>query len=717
MEETTRPDTLEVAAEQIPAAPAAPPRAPEGEVFQGVQAAVAAVLVGVAALLVHFSAVHVPFYGPGDDLLCDTPKAHALLTAPEAFSLLPDAPLTVLGLAAAWQAGGGSAGTVRALGLFAHVLAALGVFLLARRGRRPGSGEGITLGTALLFALSPAAARALSTAPGLAPVLGAALAVWALVCLDRVFSGKSGFAAALAVVLGAAACAADALAALFLVVALIASLPALRNRAGQLGFGALLAVLCVATGSAARLAVGTPLPEALGHAAGIAGADPALAAYYAWAVAALALAAVVHRLPLGSPRLVLAGAAGVGAVILGVFSFLDLAARQNADAALLAATEAAPDSPGAWASLARYCERQTASASLADDARAEWRGRAREAWVRAAEVAPDTAEYRWKALHAGVPEIPPDPAEIAALLLRSPHADWAADAAALAASLRPADAADTPGAARAALDGMAYAVRRSPNRADLQGALGLQLFMAGNMRDAAPLLAAATAALPDAPFAFAAEPAQKAAERVAALEKTSREKLTANPGDPAGHLARVEYELASGRLTQALHLAASTHRRFPENADATRLLGMVRALRGEADRFLEEAGDTLSPEAWDALTKQAASANAWAAALRYAARAPRAENESPEEKLAETALALRRPDQAKRLFRAALDADPAQWRPALRLADMARDAQQPDAAAAWLAEAQKRGAPENELQQRGGAPAPQTFEPVRTMIQ
>ncbi len=716
MEETARPDTPEAAAEPTPAAPAALPKAPEGEVFQGVQAAVAAVLVGVAALLVHFSAVHVPFNGPGDDLLCDTPKAHALLTAPEAFPLLPDAPLTVMGLAAAWQAGGGGAGTVRALGLFAHVLAALGVFLLARRGRRPGSGEGIALGTALLFALSPAAARALSTAPGLAPVLGAALAVWAMVCLDRLFSGKSRFAA-LAVVLGAAACAADATAALFLVAALAASLPALRHRAEQLGFGALLAILCAATGAAARLAAGMPLPEALGHAAGITGADPALAAYYAWAVAALALAAVIHRMPPGTPRIVLAGAAGAGAVILGVFSFLDLAARQNADAALLAATEAAPDSPGAWASLARYCERQTASGSLADDARAEWRGRAREAWVRAAEAAPGTAEYRWKAVRAGVPEISPDPAEIAALLLRAPRADWAADAAALAASLRPADAADTPGAARAALDGMAYAARRAPNRADLQGARGLQLFMAGNMREAAPLLAAATAALPGAPFAFAAEPAQKAAERVAALEKASREKLTANPGDPAGHLARVEYELASGRLTQALHLAASTHRRFPGNADATRLLGMARALRGEADRFLDEAGDTLAPDAWDALTRQAASANAWAAALRYAAKAPRPGGESPEEKLAETALALRRPDQAERLLRAALDADPANWKPALRLADMARDAQQPDAAAAWLAEAQKRGAPESEFQQRGGAPAPQTFEPVRTMIQ
>ena len=716
MEETPRTDTPDAVEPQPPAPESTRPKAPEAEVFQGVQAAVAAVLVGVAALLVQFSAVHVPFHGSGDDLLCDTPAAHALLTAPEAFPMLPDAPLTVMGLAAAWQAGGGSAGTVRALGLLAHVLAAVGVFLLARRGRRPGSGEGVALGTALLFALSPAAAGALSTAPGLAPVLGAALAVWALLCLDRMCAGEGRLAPALAVILGAAACAADATAALFLVAALTASLPALRHRAGQLGVAALLAALCVTAGAAARLAAGAALPEALARAAGIAGADPALAAYYAWAVAALALAAVLGRLPLGAPRAALAAAAGVGALVLGVFSFLDLAARQNAEATLLAAAEAAPDRAETWASLARYCDRQTAAEGLTDEERAGGRAKALEAWTRAADTAPDVPEYRWHALRAGMPETPPDPAQIAALLLRAPRAPWAADAAALAASLRPA-AADAPGAARAALDSMAYAARRAPNRADLQGARGLQLFMAGNMRQAAPLLAAATAALPEAPFAFAAEPAQKAAERVAALEKASREKLTANPADPAGHLARVEYELAAGHLTQALHLAASSRRRFPENTDVTRLLGLVRALRGEADLFLQEAADTLAPEAWEALTRQAAAANAWPAALRYAAKAPRAGGESPEEKLAETALALRRPDQAERLLRAALNADPAAWRPALRLADLARDTKQPEAAGAWIAEAQKRGAPEAELQQRGGAPAPQTFEPVRTMIQ
>ena len=101
MEETPRTDTPDAVEAQPPAPDTARPKAPEAEVFQGVQAAVAAVLVGVAALLVQFSAVHVPFSGSGDDLLCDTPAAHALLTAPEAFPMLPDAPLTVMGLAAA----------------------------------------------------------------------------------------------------------------------------------------------------------------------------------------------------------------------------------------------------------------------------------------------------------------------------------------------------------------------------------------------------------------------------------------------------------------------------------------------------------------------------------------------------------------------------------------------------------------------------------------
>ena len=50
MEETPRTDTPEAAATQSPAPDAARPKVPEAEVFQGVQAAVAAVLVGVAGL-------------------------------------------------------------------------------------------------------------------------------------------------------------------------------------------------------------------------------------------------------------------------------------------------------------------------------------------------------------------------------------------------------------------------------------------------------------------------------------------------------------------------------------------------------------------------------------------------------------------------------------------------------------------------------------------
>lgn len=689
--------------------PAAAP-APEGQGALA-QTLIAAFIVLVAALLAHSNAAQAPLQGAGDDLFWETGAAHRILDAPGAFGMLPAAPLAVLQLAAEWQWGGGSVAALRVSGLMTHLLAALALFLLARRGRKSGAGEGVPMGAALLFALSPAAAHVLVDTSARPALLGGALCLWALVCWVGTRRGVF-----LALPLAALAYAGDHAVVPFAAAAL-ALLLASRGATLRLAAYPLLpGLLFVAARTAAARSTGMDLAPALSLSLGLAGG--AVWPYYGMALAGFAAAVLANRLPFGAPRRALAAVLAAAALACGGMSFYGLSAYHDAETRLMSLAEASENDPEPWKALARHYERR---AGAEVDAAAPWRERAHAAWRRAAALSPDDLETQWRAVKAGLPETPPDPGAPEAIAAREPLAPRAVEAAALAAGLG-ADAAESGYAAqRHALDWLTFAARRAPDRAEVAGSLGMALLLAGNARSAAPLLARAARGLPgDSPQARTAEHAAQAAARLDAAGKSALEKLAAAPNDPSGHAARVEAALLSGRLIQSLQMAAGARRRFPEDPSMWRLLGVARALRGEADRFLSEAGEGAAPESWEALARPCAAMGGWDGAAVYLGRAAQAPGASPETRLAEIAFELRRPDVAEQWLGRALETAPQAWRAPLMLAELAGARGDAQGAARWTAEAQRRGAPEDALKKPDGAAPPaapeEPFVPVKTMI-
>lgn len=689
--------------------PAAAP-APEGQGALA-QILIAAFLVLVAALLAHANAVQAPFQGAGDDLLWETAAAHRVLDAPAAFGMLPAAPLAVLQLAAEWQWGGGRAAVIRLSGLLTHLLAALALYLLARRSRKPGAGEGVPMGAALLFALSPAAAQTLVDASARPALLGGALCLWALFCGAATRRG-----AFLALPLAALAYAGDHAVVLFAPAALALLLAARAVSPRQFAAALPLCLLFVIARTAAALAVGMETVPALALSLGLVGG--AAWPWYGMALAGLAVAALAGILPGGLPRRILPAALAAAVFAGGGMSFYTLSAAHDAETRLMSLAEAAENDPAPWRALARLYERR---AEAGGDDGEQWRDRAQAAWRRAAALAPGDMEARWRAARAGFPESAPEPGSLETVLAREPLAPRAADAAMMAAGFGADAAGSARGAQRHALDWLAFAARRAPDRDDVAGSLGMALLMAGDARTAAPLLARAARGMPeDSPQARMAGQAAQAAARLDAVGRTAVEKLSASPNDPAGHAARVEAALLTGHLSQALQMAEAARRRFPDDPSMWRLLGVVRALRGEADRFMAGAGDGAPPESWDALALHSAAMGAWDAAAAYLGRTAPASGASPETRLAEIALELRRPDAAEQWLSRALETAPQAWRAPLMLAGLAAARGDSQAAAGWAAEAKRRGAPEEALKRPDGEAPPaapdEPFIPVKTMI-
>lgn len=218
---------------------------------------------------------------------------------------------------------------------------------------------------------------------------------------------------------------------------------------------------------------------------------------------------------------------------------------------------------------------------------------------------------------------------------------------------------------------------------------------------------------------------QAMAEKAETLDKAADALLFDQDTLMEGFLRRGEALLFRNEWNRAAYLLETVLEREPGNGAAWSHLGYVRACLGGVEQFSQQHGGdaAASLDAWKDLATRCGAAGNWAAAETYLARA----DASPDElirliALGEIALSLRQVERADAYFRSATEVrpeDPATW---LMLCDVALTAKDADRAARWLAEAERRGAWEEEIASRrktleelGGTSAAPS-EPTRTMI-
>lgn len=223
----------------------------------------------------------------------------------------------------------------------------------------------------------------------------------------------------------------------------------------------------------------------------------------------------------------------------------------------------------------------------------------------------------------------------------------------------------------------------------------LVLAAAGDLPEAARVLKLAVGDTQEGPAVAALKRFEQGAQQIRAREEQVRASL-AQGGDANVIVQRAEVEFLRGRLVQTFYLLERLLRRDGENTPAWTLLGLTCARMQRVDGFLNEFSTHASATAaaWEELAKRCAGSGQWDAALAYMERSP---GGNAELRLATMAQEFRQPQRAQDFLQRAADKAPTDPLPLLRLAEIALGAKDMDRAGAALAEAQRRGATEDQL--------------------
>jgi len=223
----------------------------------------------------------------------------------------------------------------------------------------------------------------------------------------------------------------------------------------------------------------------------------------------------------------------------------------------------------------------------------------------------------------------------------------------------------------------------------------LVLAAVGDLPGATQILKLAVGDAQEGPAVAALKRFEQGAQQIRAREEQVRASL-AQGGDANAIVQRAEVEFLRGRTMQTFYLLERVLRREGENVPAWTLLGLTCARMQRVDAFISEFGTHASATAaaWEDLSKRCAGSGQWDAALAFMERSP---GGNAELRLATMAQELRQPQRAEAFLQRAADKAPTDPLPLLRLTEFAIAAKDLTRAGAALAEAQRRGATEEQL--------------------
>ncbi len=242
-------------------------------------------------------------------------------------------------------------------------------------------------------------------------------------------------------------------------------------------------------------------------------------------------------------------------------------------------------------------------------------------------------------------------------------------------------------------------------------AYGAALAQAGRLEEAAQAFSAALENAQDAPGWMSEQlnEVQGVTQRLRLLEEQEREWEVSQPGSEAAQLLRVQSLLIQNRPLRAAYLLDEVMRREGGSSAAMAwiFLGYVRAWMGQDEAFLSEwpvppVPDREQAEQWTQLASMCVGRGDWAAAERYllSPAAGMAGVRMPLVALGAASLRLRDAKRAHDYLTRATEEYPGESAPWLALCDLAMAQNNALAARQYLAEAEKRNAPQEELSQR-----------------
>lgn len=675
----------EVVKDEAAPAPAAPRGVLKGDAgTERAMVVMAALLVALACVFLHVAALQVPFFGPDLDLFVTHTSLHRLVTAPDAFDRVPHAPLTALGYALNWALAPGPMG-MHLGNLLLHVAAVVLVYLCGRRLAPDGTPEWLLMLPALSFGCNPAAADAIAIVAERPVVQALALGLFAVYCFQnamRSTGGRGGWAA-LAIAMLAGATASHPIGLLAAPVAAMAAAGKSAPGQGRALQGVLLATTAVL---AVALFAGGGSPLSLdAFVASVKDGAP----YAVPAMVALAVAPVLGK-PHVTLRYGMSGLLGLIVVLGAVQSVRSTWARLDAETFLKLAAEAKGDAE-TWKQLAEY-----------------------QLTLPGAEGAPAGAKARpaleqWR---AKAPENARAAALLGGALLETGKADEALPVLLDALRLDPWSggvAAQVAGVyeQRARTEGRETLLlaRDYYQMAHARGALtkeqlepyALVLAGTGDLSRASAVLREAIGDAKEGPAAAALARFESGRKQIAQREDNVNKQF-AQPGGggSVGVVLRAELAYLKGHYMESFYLLERLLRNEPENVQAWSMLGLVRARMQQGEQFLAENADkpAATGPAWDDVVRRCAASGQWDAALAYIQRSP---GENPEVRLASIAQEYRQPQRVESLLRLAAEKAPENPLPWLRLCDLAIEAKDIAKANQSLAEAQKRGASDEQL--------------------
>jgi len=721
-------------------------------------ALIVALLLVVAGLLAYNGVVSIPLHGPAQDLFAANDALHRLTTFPEALPLMPEAPLAIVGLAKNWSFTGGTPAALYAVNLLLHLGCGVLLFLLARKLAPGESATPAALLAGLLFVLHPAMADAVLSLAA-RPVLQAGFfALAATLAFVHATEGITIRPIVAAIAIGGYLVAVgSSFGALGLPLAWLA-LPGARRHAG-LAVGAIGACLLLgALRSASGLHTPGDFPaglaavaaaqlqlfrQALTAATGL-GLAPSLIAAVLMAVLAAAFALIgrarggafalvwfvvailaapclipVERLSLAQPAYLAiaglllvvpgfvqqlpgptlrAGAGGVLALLalyFGVTAFQRTLEQTNPQSYWAAkaetSTEATPSRHLAEYQISLAIESTNpADIELALPAVQQWA-------TRAPEDARAQAALGRVLASVGRTE------EALAALREAVRRDPGNPEAVLACARLQEEQARTGGRGDLLLAAEFFqrAAALAPLQPSDQALHAMVLAATGDLDGAIQRLRAVTGNDDNSPFAATLKQFESARKQQETLAATAAKALNDKPESMDGIVGRAEVELAEGRVMQGFYLLDRVLNREPAHPTAWALMGYARARMNDAQGFLAEWASARAPQdtAWTQLAGRCAAGNHWDAALAYlrAATVEPAGTTIPEVRLADIALQLRNARRAVELLQAAAEAHPTDYIPLTRLAELGIAMKDTARASAWIDDAEKRGAPTEEI--------------------
>lgn len=448
-------------------------------------------------------------------------------------------------------------------------------------------------------------------------------------------------------------------------------------------------------------------------------------AYFFLAGVALAVGLLLDVFRTRPASYLAGGLAALAVLGCGFAGFLRTEAWRNADA-LWAAAAQGPGAENALLHRARYSY-QVAVLTEEETARQEALAAALSTWTDVRDVAKgDMLTEALQAMGVIHHQMGEDDAALPLLedaLRRDPFLQEAGLRIAMIQSERGRESALTD-AMRRAVDYFQFAQRLHPLPPETLAPYALALAARGDVEVALPIVQAMTADAPsESPAMEIVQRFQAMAAILAQRDQEAAKLYEEQPGGVASRVAMAQTYLERNRLIPALYLLDRALDTFPDDAEVWAALGQTKALMDDAAGFIARRGAaTVADEAaWRALALRCGAVMRWDAAQAYLEHAAATGRLTalPQVALGELAQQMGLTDQAHAYFEAAAEAHPANPAPWLGLCDLALAAEDKAEASRCLAEAEQRGAPEEELAKRRGAgveaPVAPTM-PERTVI-